>query len=518
MAAMAANVPDLAEARSSAFKALAPCRDPSTRSLLLFYAYAEPSWTEAAHKRVLARVIALGAEHGITGRGRCAAEGLNCTLTGAGPSVRRFCAALRQFDGTTFDAVDFKITDGLEERAVFKALTIRKTEELVGYGLAAGRAPALSASRAVHLEADAYHAALQNPSAVVIDVRNQYETEIGRIVPPAGGAELIDPKIRNSHEFPRWLNMPETKKRLAGKDVLMYCTGGIRCERASALLDVMAAGGAADCANRAAADALLASDRPPKSIAMVRGGIERYLRTFPGGGYWRGANYLFDRRFEQRPAGVEAPQCLGNCAKCGAPADEYRGKFVCVAKHCRVPVIVCAACREPAFADGDARKRLCATLECRLCREKYAGARNTPLPSCVSGLGSTRRAALPSARPPRKAKRAYARARRVLVKRLPLTVERAEVAGALGLLGGGAAAAQVSWLVDRDTGLFYGAAVVDAGSEDAAAKLVDRGARVRGKAVAIGFASDSLDAGPHAGDRPPVGAGGPPPKKKKRRK
>ncbi len=227
------------EARSTAFRELEEAADPSTRSLLLFYAYQEPPWSEAAHRRALASVIAIGREHGVTGRGRCAPEGLNCTLTGLGRDVRAFCRGLRRFDAKLFDAVDFKITDGLAEKQVFKALTIRKTEELVGYGLANDRAPKLATNSAVHLEADAYHDALRDSNSVVVDVRNQYETEIGRIVPPPGGAELIDPKIRNSHEFPRWLNLPETKRKLAGKTVLMYCTGGIRCERASALLHDM---------------------------------------------------------------------------------------------------------------------------------------------------------------------------------------------------------------------------------------------------------------------------------------
>ena len=62
----------------------------------------------------------------------------------------------------------------------------------------------------------------------MIDVRNAYESDIGRIEPPKGGAELIDPQMRNSHEFPKWLNMPETQKKLEGKHVMMYCTGGIR--------------------------------------------------------------------------------------------------------------------------------------------------------------------------------------------------------------------------------------------------------------------------------------------------
>jgi len=81
------------------------------------------------------------------------------------------------------------------------------------------KAPDLATNKAVHLEADAYHEAMKDPNAVIIDVRNQYESAIGHFQPPEGGAELIDPLIRNSHEFPRWLNAPETQARLQGKKV-----------------------------------------------------------------------------------------------------------------------------------------------------------------------------------------------------------------------------------------------------------------------------------------------------------
>ena len=77
---------------------------------------------------------------------------------------------------------------------------------------------------------------MQQKNTVIIDVRNAYESAIGHFAPPPGGAELIDPKMRNSREFPKWLHAPETQKKLDGKNVMMYCTGGIRCERASALL------------------------------------------------------------------------------------------------------------------------------------------------------------------------------------------------------------------------------------------------------------------------------------------
>ena len=79
---------------------------------------------------------------------------------------------------------------------------------------------------------------MANPNAVIIDVRNAYESAIGHFQPPPGGATFIDPRMRNSIEFPKWLNAPETQAQLQGKQVLMYCTGGIRCERASALLDL----------------------------------------------------------------------------------------------------------------------------------------------------------------------------------------------------------------------------------------------------------------------------------------
>lgn len=77
----------------------------------------------------------------------------------------------------------------------------------------------------------------ERDDTVVIDVRNAYESAIGHFNPPPTGAKLIDPKMRHSGDFPRWLNQPETQEQLKGKRVMMYCTGGIRCERASAFLN-----------------------------------------------------------------------------------------------------------------------------------------------------------------------------------------------------------------------------------------------------------------------------------------
>jgi predicted sulfurtransferase len=84
------------------------------------------------------------------------------------------------------------------------------------------KAPSLKKFAGTHLEADEYHMAMQDPNTVIIDVRNAYESAIGAFQPPKGGAKLIDPKMRNSVEFPKWLNSKGTQDELHGKKVLMY--------------------------------------------------------------------------------------------------------------------------------------------------------------------------------------------------------------------------------------------------------------------------------------------------------
>ena len=118
----------------------------------------------------------------------------------------------------------------------------------------------VSPNKARHLEADAYHEMMKDPSAVVIDVRNHYESVIGHFKPPPGGATFLDPKMRNSRDFPKWLAQDKVQEQLKGKKVMMFCTGGIRCERFSALLTQVKNEN---------------PDFQTEGEFMVRGGIER---------------------------------------------------------------------------------------------------------------------------------------------------------------------------------------------------------------------------------------------------
>lgn len=449
-------------------------------SLLLFYQYIEPPWTTKQHSKALSYVTNMGNKIGIGGRGRCAREGLNCTITGTAQQVRDFCLSLRKWD-KTFENTDFKITDGIPYEKRFRAFTLLKKDELVAYGLPSEIAPRLHSSEAKHLEATEYHELMKDPEAVIIDVRNFYENNIGHFNPPPGGAELIDPMMRNSHEFPKWLNSKETQDKLNGKKVMMYCTGGIRCERAAALLDQIAA---------------TTPGFSTQGIHQVRGGIERYLKTFPEGGFWKGKNYLFDRRIEQKPE-LKSDKALEKdiesyCCNCKKPWAHYTGQKKCAGmtgtgeneKECGVPVLVCKSCQNTCDIT---------TLRCPLC-ERSIHLKDLPTPNLkadrqkLSELrGIVDKEAEVSDVPPHLNKRANkgkaskdaAPDKRLFLGNLPYTIDLDQVQKVIKDVDPEGKVAIVDWLYDKQSGLFYGSAFVKVNSVAVAEKAVAAAAAVK---------------------------------------
>lgn len=188
-------------------------------TLCLFYQYVEPLWDVATYHKAKAFVEAAGEKHGITGRMRVAREGLNCTLTGSYHGIRAWCRELRTFgDRDEFKKTEFKLTDHLPKGQLFPKLHAFEVTEIVNYGLGGSKAPPIGKT-GVHLEPEDYHAKMGEKDTVIIDVRNHYEANIGKFVPPKEGAQYIDPNMRKSTEFPVWLDKPETKEMLKGKQV-----------------------------------------------------------------------------------------------------------------------------------------------------------------------------------------------------------------------------------------------------------------------------------------------------------
>lgn len=253
--------------------------DKSGMSLLLFYAYVEPGWNSKQHSDTIKWADGVLSSQGVTGRLRVSREGFNGTLTGSYEGIRHWTSALRGYYNGYFknmkDGDDFKYTDNLPLGQAFPKLKVFPVVELVNYGLGVDDPPPISKHGGVHLPPAEYNAKLKESNTVVIDIRNTYEADIGRFQPIQGGAEYIDPKMRVSTEFPQWAK--DNVEKLKDKQVLMYCTGGIRCERASALFRS------------------LGHDQ----VYQLKGGIHKYLEDYADGqdSQWVGQNYTFDKRF-----------------------------------------------------------------------------------------------------------------------------------------------------------------------------------------------------------------------------
>lgn len=250
----------------------------------------------------------------LTGRVRVATEGVNATLGGDEHNLSEFEQALARRINAK---IDYKRSPG--DRHAFPALQVRVVDELVTLGVPRAIAPWRSA--APSLTPDEFLAQATRGSAVgsaggdgkqviLLDARNSYETAIGHMK----GAIL--PRTRAFVELPTYL--ANNAHEFEGHRVLLYCTGGVRCETLSALLSRVA---------------------NPGSVAQLRGGIHRFLERFPdGAGLFLGKNLVFDGRGAVPAIGAPV---VGKCVRCEKPWDDYEMQARCA--KCRARMLVCSA-------------------------------------------------------------------------------------------------------------------------------------------------------------------------------
>lgn len=180
-----------------------------------------------------------------------------------------------------------------------------------------------------HLSPEEWHKVMTEEDVVVIDTRNSYEYEIGRF------KNAIDPKTRNFTGFPDWVKteLPKHMKKPDQK-VLIYCTGGIRCEKA--IYEMEAQG--------------------YENVYQLDGGILHYMEKFKNSdvipdSQWDGECFVFDYRVavdgELKPS-----QTYRLCPHCGQPA---KTPITCV--QCGVEDIVCDHCLEKGQTEEVARGR-----------------------------------------------------------------------------------------------------------------------------------------------------------------
>lgn len=263
------SAPRVSSSSSSSSSSTSASGDCDT-TILLFYAYCIPQMTRSEQDAAISNCYSFLSEHGCTGRLRIGREGFNATLTGPSDGIRAFTKFLREFKPETFGTTDFKYVDNLPITQRLKNLKVFPVTEIVTYGFDPSDAPL--DMRGTHLTPQEFHEALASKNSIVIDVRNFNETLIGKFAPPGDENKVLDPCMRRSTEFPQWVD--DNRDKLEGKQVLMYCTAGVRCERASAFM----------------------RNKGIQNVFQLEGGIHRYLEAFPeDGGYWIGKNYTFDK-------------------------------------------------------------------------------------------------------------------------------------------------------------------------------------------------------------------------------
>lgn len=193
-----------------------------------------------------------------------AREGVNGTIAGPAEAVERVLAGLRRQPGFA----DLDVKESAARAVPFHRLKIRIKPEIVTLGR-----PEVDpvADTGVYVTPQDWNDLIRDPDVVLIDTRNDYEGEIGAFV----GA--VQPKTQTFRDFPDWFNTHgrAVLDRPVPPKVAMYCTGGIRCEKATAYL----------------------RSQGVETVYHLQGGVLRYLETIPEAeSLWRGECFVFDER------------------------------------------------------------------------------------------------------------------------------------------------------------------------------------------------------------------------------
>eukprot|EP00189_Rhodosorus_marinus_P004147 CAMPEP_0113969004 /NCGR_PEP_ID=MMETSP0011_2-20120614/9943_1 /TAXON_ID=101924 /ORGANISM="Rhodosorus marinus" /LENGTH=330 /DNA_ID=CAMNT_0000982347 /DNA_START=355 /DNA_END=1347 /DNA_ORIENTATION=- /assembly_acc=CAM_ASM_000156 len=251
----------------------------------------------------------------ILGRIRIAREGINGTVGGAVEGIVEY--EKRMTERELFRGIDFK--SSMADFVPFTNLFVQVRPEVVTLGV--DRSKIDLSSTGVHLTPEEFHEEILHADdrTVVIDIRNEYESKIGKF----DGA-VVAP-LRQFSDLPRVAASLVDQLHLKDKKVLMYCTGGVRCELGSALF----------------------RNYGIDQVFQLSGGIHNYLETFRSGGLFLGKNFVFDERIAVGPPDKEAQhqqQAYGRCDRCEESFDDYSAGRRC--RYCRVLVLVCDNCAE----------------------------------------------------------------------------------------------------------------------------------------------------------------------------
>lgn len=278
-------------------------QEPFKRITLSFYRYVRIVNPEIFRNELFVTFNELK----VLGRIYVAHEGVNAQLSVPEFNFQKFRAAID--DNLLLKDVPFKIAVEDDGKSFFK-LIVKVRKKIVADGLDENTFDVTNVGR--HLTAEEFNEALKQPDALIIDMRNHYESEVGRF------ENALCPQAATFRELlPEAIEMAKEHK---DKKVLLYCTGGIRCEKASAYF----------------------KHHGFKDVSQLYGGIIHYAHDVKAKNLeskFIGKNFVFDERLGERITS----DVIARCHQCSQPADTHVN---CVNPECHLLFIQCPSCAE----------------------------------------------------------------------------------------------------------------------------------------------------------------------------
>jgi len=277
--------------------------EPFHRITISFYRYVIIEDPQALRDELYAEWSDLN----IFGRTYLAHEGVNAQMSVPEEHWEEFMLRLQA--RKIFENMPIKKAVEDDGKSFYK-LKVKVRNKIVADGLEDGTFDVTNVGK--HLTAKEFNEALNDPNTVVIDMRNHYESEVGHFE----GA--LCPEVDTFRE-----ELPEVEKMLKGqedKKVLLYCTGGIRCEKASAYL----------------------KHKGYQDVNQLHGGIIDYVRQVKAEqleNRFRGKNFVFDERLGEKIS----EEIISECHQCGKPCDTHTN---CANDDCHLLFIQCEECAQ----------------------------------------------------------------------------------------------------------------------------------------------------------------------------
>ncbi len=273
------------------------------RLTLSFYAYAKISDPKKFRDELFIAWNALDA----LGRIYVAHEGINAQMSIPAENLEAFRDTLEVYD--FMKGIRLNVAVEHDDHSFLK-LTIKVRHKIVADGLNDETFDVTN--KGVHLKAKEFNNLLEDPNTIVVDFRNHYESEVGHFE----GA--ITPDVETFRE-----SLPIINEQLQDfkedKNLLMYCTGGIRCEKASAYF----------------------KHQGFKNVFQLEGGIIEYTRQIKEENIeskFIGKNFVFDHRLGERIT----DDIVSQCHQCGKPCDNHTN---CANDGCHLLFIQCDECK-----------------------------------------------------------------------------------------------------------------------------------------------------------------------------